>query len=56
MRYLAKEPIHYGTNAEDQRRYEPGEAIDLDEESAKALLKADAIELPKKGKPAPEEK
>lgn len=44
MRYRCKTPVHHGTNMVNQRRYEPGEIIELSDEHAKPLLACNAIE------------
>ncbi len=45
MRYNVKSPISHGNHQSDQRRYEPGEIIELSEADATPLLKVGAIEL-----------
>ncbi len=44
MRYRCKTPLHHGTNQVDQRRYEPGEIIELSDGYARPLLECNAIE------------
>jgi hypothetical protein len=42
--YTVTRAVDYGTNAKDQRRYQPGEPIELEDKDADPLLKAGAIE------------
>lgn len=44
--YPVLSPIEHGTTEQDRRRYEPGEAIELDERSAAPLLAVGAIGEP----------
>jgi len=45
--YLVKSAVAYGTNAKDQRRYEEGEQIELEDADAKPLLASGVIEASK---------
>jgi hypothetical protein len=46
--YRVKSPVHHGTTADDQRRYEIDEDIEIEDAHAKRLLASGAIaEIPK---------
>ncbi len=45
MRYRVKSAICHGNHQTDQRRYEPGETIELSEAQAAPLIECGAIEL-----------
>ncbi len=44
MKVRAKEPITYGANASDIRRYEPGDALEVSEAIGSSLLASGAAE------------
>ncbi len=44
MRYRCKTPVMHGTNAVNQRHYQPGEIVELSDEHAAPLLEVKAIE------------
>ena len=44
MKFKVTQPIDYGSNAKDRKRYEPGSIIELREEDVRPLQNAKAIE------------
>lgn len=60
MKFNVTSPIDYQAVGDDgkakgkPKRYEPGDTIDLDEDAAKPLLEAKAIETPSVAKAAEE--
>lgn len=44
--YTVVTPVHYGTTAENVKRYEPNDPIELDDETAALLIAAGTIRGP----------